>query len=95
MKTRFAKPALHDVTKIARWIAIDRPNASKAVVKKLRAVCIALADHPHAHPILPRREARGVRRVPYKRWAIYYRVEGDDVLILRVLDSAQDATDLL
>uniref|UniRef100_UPI00345BDEE1 type II toxin-antitoxin system RelE/ParE family toxin n=1 Tax=uncultured Caulobacter sp. TaxID=158749 RepID=UPI00345BDEE1 len=90
MKTRFAPPALRDLSAIARWIAADRPNASKVVVKKLRAICVALADHPHAYPFLPQREERGVRRAPYGRWAICYRVDAEGLFILRILDSAQD-----
>jgi toxin ParE1/3/4 len=95
VKTRFTPLALSDLSAIARWIAKDRPNASKAVAKKLRAACIALADNPNAYPFSATREKQGVRRVPHMRWAIYYRVEDNGVLVLRILDGARDATDLV
>lgn len=94
MKTRFTPQAISDLSAIARWIASDRPNASKIVVKTLRATCIALADHPNAYPFSVTRKENGVRRAPHKRWVIYYRVEPSGVLILRIFDSARDATDL-
>lgn len=55
---------------------------------------MGLAHHPRAYPLLPNQEERGVRRVPHERWAICYSINDDGVLIIRVLDSAQDATDL-
>lgn len=94
MKTRFTPLALRDLSAIARWIAKDRPKASKAVVRTLRATCMALADHPNAYPFSATRQENGVRRAPHKRWLIYYRVEADGVLILRIFDSARNATDL-
>ena len=95
MRTRFTALALRDLSAIARWIAADRPNASKNVVKKLRAACLSLVDHPKAYQFLSNREERGVRRAPHGRWSICYRVETDGVLILRILDSAQDITALV
>jgi toxin ParE1/3/4 len=55
---------------------------------------MGLADHPRAYPLLPNQGERGVRRAPHGRWAICYSVDDNGVLVIRILDSAQDATDL-
>ncbi|WP_367272047.1 type II toxin-antitoxin system RelE/ParE family toxin [uncultured Caulobacter sp.] len=95
MRTRFTAVALRDLKAIADWIAADRPNAARKIVGGLREACEALADRPYAFARLDGYEARGVRRAPYSRYVICYRVEEHDVLILRVFDGARDIPSLL
>lgn len=50
---------------------------------------------PSAYAILPRYEARGIRRCVHDNYQIFYRVDADLVLVVRVLHGARDHEALL
>ena len=95
MKTRFTALALNDLKAIARWVATDRPNAARKLIKGLRATSMGIAKQPYAYTFVEGREDKGVRRAPYSRYLICYRVDEDGVLVLRILDGARDILSLL
>jgi len=45
---------------------------------------------PKAYQLVPRFEARGVRRVPHGDYLIFYRVIDDTVEVIHVLHGARD-----
>jgi toxin ParE1/3/4 len=45
---------------------------------------------PKAFALVPKHEASGVRRRPYRDYLIFYRVVADTVEVLHVLHGAQD-----
>lgn len=95
MKTRFTALALNDLKEIAHWVAADRPNAAQKLIKGLRAASMDIAKQPYAYEFVEGREHKGVRRAPYSRYLICYRMDENAVLVLRILDGACDIPSLL
>jgi toxin ParE1/3/4 len=56
----------------------------------LDAAILRLADNPFLAPPV-NIVASGVRRLAHQAHAIFYRVESDEVLVLRVLHQSRDA----
>ena len=95
MKVAFSRLAASDLRAIASWIFGDRPNAAGKVIRGLQIACAALALKPYAYQLVKGREADGVRRAPFSRYLILYRVEAEQISIVRILDGARDAPSLL
>ena len=82
--------AEHDLESLADYIAQDNPKRPLSLVRELRVACLALADFPERFPLVPRYEARGVRRRVHGNYLIFYRVEADQVIILHILRGTVD-----
>ncbi len=95
MKVIFSELAAKDLRAIAAWISSDRPIAARKVMRGLQIACAALARRPRAYQFAGDREAEGVRRAPFSRYLILYRVEADHISIVRILDGARDVPSLL
>ena len=52
--------------------------------------CLGLADLPERFPLVPRYEAKGVRRRGHGNYLIFCRVEVEKVVIVHILHGAQD-----
>jgi plasmid stabilization system protein ParE len=63
-----------DLESIAEYIARDSVTTALNVVHDLREKCLALADAPRGYPLVPRYEHHGIRRRPFDRYLIFYRV---------------------
>jgi len=87
--------AEQDLEAIGDHIARDAPRHAIAFLNELRKRCISLAELPHRFPLIPRHERQGVRRCVHGRYLILYRVDHDQVTILRILHGAMDYTALL
>ncbi len=89
MKVLISKAAEADLQEIILYISADSLVAAerfyRAMLKKFRAI----ADHPLIYPsreeILP-----GLRVCPIGSYNIYFRVDPQSVLFVRVLHSAQN-----
>jgi plasmid stabilization system protein ParE len=95
MKVRLSQAALEDLRSIARWIASDRPNAARKIAKNLRAACLALGDTPRAYEILDEKRSPAIRRRPFSRYLICYRIEDSQIVVVRILDGARNIEPLL
>jgi toxin ParE1/3/4 len=51
---------------------------------------MGLGDVPLAFPLVPRHVESGIRRRPFGRYLIFYRVMPDRVAIVHILHGAQD-----
>jgi plasmid stabilization system protein ParE len=80
----FAPSADDDLDSIAGHIA--NPQAALAVVRDLRARCLSLVDFP----MRGRRYNITYRTLVVTPYLIFYRVEGEAVVIVRVLHGAQN-----
>jgi toxin ParE1/3/4 len=89
-ETRFADEAAADLERIGDWIAGSNPIRAVTFVDELDERCRHLTDMPQAYPSVPRHEGSGLRRVPHGNYLIFYRVESDVVVIVRVLHAARD-----
>lgn len=82
--------AERDLEEIGDFIARDNPVRALSFIQEMRASCLSLADMPERFPIVPRYEARGVRRRRHGAYLIFYRVEPEKVIVLHVLHGARD-----
>ena len=88
--------AKQDLIEIADFIAKDNIIAAKAVVDLLRHYCGTLALFPNLgtqNPLIP---IEGVRVFIAKwRYVIVYKIENDDLVILKISNHNQDICNLL
>jgi plasmid stabilization system protein ParE len=89
--------AIADLVRIGTYIQQDNPGRAVTFVAELEHRCATLADMPYGYPLLPDREASGIRRRVHRDYLIFYRVEPEAGLItvLHVLNGAQDYEPIL
>ena len=87
--------AEHDLEVIGDFIARDNPARALSFVQELRAKCPGLGEMPECFPLVPRYEAAGLRRRAHGNYLIFYRVEADRVVVIQVLNGAQDYASIL
>ena len=82
-------PALADLDAIADFIALDKPSAARALVARVFDHVEQLAAHPRSGS-RPRelRDSR-YRQIVEPPCRVIYRVDGDRVVILRVMRGEQ------
>lgn len=90
MKVRISRRADRDIVRIWDVIAQDSPTAADQVENKLLAAMKLLGDHPGGG-----HTRDDVTDPRYRFWPVYsyvvaYRVEREEVLIVRVLHGARD-----
>ena len=59
-------------------------------IQELRTSFTDLATLPERHSLVPRYEARGVRRRVHGNYLIFYRAEADRVVVIHILNGAMD-----
>ena len=95
LKLQFTSDAEADLIDIGDWIARDNPARSVSFIKEVQLSCMTLAMMPRAYPLVPRYEQFDIRKRNHGRYLIFYRINGDQIEILRVLHSARDYESLL
>ncbi len=90
MKVVLTRSAQSDLEQIGDYIAQDNPTRALSFVRELRTAALTLADTPRAFPIVPRYEGYGIRRRSFGNYLVFYRVEADQMVILRILHGARD-----
>jgi toxin ParE1/3/4 len=95
MRLVITDEASADLFEIGEWISAGNPRRALSFVDELKARCARLTDMPRAYPLVPRREASGVRRLPHGDYLIFYRVRDDTVEIIHVLHGARDYEPIL
>jgi toxin ParE1/3/4 len=91
----FSQAARTDLEQIGDYIARDNPQRARSFVRELQAASIALGDSPRAFQLVPRYETFGIRRRPFGRYLIFYRIDQDRVAIVHILHGARDYEALL
>jgi toxin ParE1/3/4 len=91
----FTREAEDGLEQIADYIARDNPQRAMSFVDELRASALGVVDFPTAYPFVPRYERLGIRRRVHGAYLIFFRVVGDLILILRIINGAQDYGRLL
>ncbi|MFT0140806.1 type II toxin-antitoxin system RelE/ParE family toxin [Alcanivoracaceae bacterium MT1] len=87
VRIEWAAEALDDVDDIAEYISKDSPFYAKAVVKKIRAMSLSLADFPERGRIVPEWGAPDIRERFAYSYRLIYRVSAGEVGILAVIHS--------
>lgn len=95
MKVRITAEAERDLEGIADYIARDNPSKALAFIHELRDKCLGLAEMPLAFPKLTRYEPSGIRRRVHGSYQIFYRIDGQQVIILHILHGAMDYATIL
>ena len=84
-----------DLEQIAIYAAEQSPRSALELVRELRERCESLLDAPRGYPLVPRYEHLGIRRRPFGRFLIFYRVSTDAIEVIHILHGAQDYESLL
>jgi toxin ParE1/3/4 len=85
----FSALSRDDLQQIARYIARDNPGRARSFVSELRVRCEHLTTQPNQG--VSREEcAKGLKMITHGRYLIFYSIVEGDILIERVLHSAQD-----
>ncbi|KRA98143.1 hypothetical protein ASD83_13920 [Devosia sp. Root685] len=90
MRVNISGLAEADIEAIADFIAEDNPMRAGSFARELWDACVGLGDAPFRFAQLEDYENRGYRRRVYGRYSIIYRVDGDEVLVVRVFSSLLD-----
>ena len=94
MKLIIKSSVRRDLDEIARYIAQDNPRRADTFANEIITKIQTVADCPLSYPI--RQEWKGeLRSAVHQQYHVIYRVEGEAVIILRVLHGARDIPDLL
>ena len=97
MKITYAGRALRDLEGIAELLESRSPVGARNVLKAVKASVDALEHFPHIGQLV---DDAGHRRLPVGnyRYMIYYRIAGDELLILHIRHTSrrpiEPATDL-
>jgi addiction module RelE/StbE family toxin len=86
LKLRWSQRAQDDLVEIALFIAEDNPAAARAWVKRLRERARQAAASPLAGRYVAERRREHIREVLLRTYRIIYRVQGNEVLVLAVLE---------
>jgi len=79
----WAQLALQDLKEIKKYIARDNPAAAKKEAQKIKSKVLRLETFPHSGRALT--TIPGVREVIADQYHVFYEVQGNKVIILRVL----------
>jgi addiction module RelE/StbE family toxin len=85
----WTEPALSDLDAIADYIALDDPEAARALVQRVFRHVEQLAEHPESGPKPPELKGWRYRQISEPPCRVFYRVEGERVYILYVMRSEQ------
>ena len=94
MRLRWTEDAINDIASIRSYIEKDKPQAAKAVVKRILAATEKLIEHPDTGRPgrIPGTRELTIVNTPY---IIPYRVRGDFIDLLRVFHGAMRWPDKL
>ena len=95
MRLTFSAIARADLIEIGDYIARDNHARALTFVEEIERKCRTLPNLPLAHPLLPRHEAKGIRRAVHGAYLVFYRADPQAVTVLRVLHGARDYEALL
>ncbi len=79
-----------DLESLGDWIAQSSPARALTFVRDIRERCDGLADMPYAYPLVPRYEHSGIHRRLHGEYLIFYRIAGETIVVLRVIQGARD-----
>ena len=94
MKLAFTLEAQRDLIEISDFIAQRNPARAMGDIDELEFQCRRMAEHPLSYD--EHRKGSGVRRMVFGRYLVFYWVNPDRVLVLRVVAAERnfDVSDL-
>lgn len=94
----WTKTAQQDIKRIVEYIASDNQAEARRVFAEIRGKAAGLSNLPLRGRVVPELKFHGIlgyREIIRRPWRIIYRVEGDRVYILAVIDSRRNVEDML
>jgi toxin ParE1/3/4 len=91
MRLRFSRRSEIDLEEIGDYVANDSPRNAANFVAKLRDACQRIGRMPAGYRLRPEL-GEGVRSSAFRSYTIFFVVERDEVLIVRILHGARDIT---
>lgn len=85
----WTEPAIADLEAIADYIALDKPDAATRYVHKVFATVERLTRFPKSGARVPEIPHLPYRQVIVPPCRIFYRLEGEDILIVFVMRGEQ------
>ncbi|MBO0906546.1 type II toxin-antitoxin system RelE/ParE family toxin [Jiella sonneratiae] len=81
--------AREDLLEVWSYIADDNETAADRMLDRIEQKLLMLADNPRAGRERPE-VAGGLRSVPVGNYVIFYRIEPDAIIVVRVLSGYKD-----
>lgn len=85
----WTEPAVADLEAIADYIALDKPDAATRYVHRVFAAVERLVRFPKSGARIPELPHFPYRQLVVPPCRIFYRIEGNDILIVSVLRGEQ------
>jgi plasmid stabilization system protein ParE len=77
------------------YMAEGSPRSAIRMIERLETASLELAETAMHYPLLPNREAFGVRRRVVRPYNIFFSVDGDMVEVLHILHGSRNADRVL
>lgn len=90
----FSAIAEADLDEIISYIAKDDVDAAFRVADQIRLRCRRLSKYPESGDLVKELGNRGIRRLFYGNYVVYFRSVDDVIRILRVVHGARDISQL-
>jgi len=87
---RWTEPALRDLESVAEYIALDKPEAAKAFVRKVFRAADRLAHFPGSGRVPPEIPDLPYRELIVPTCRIFYRIDRGAVYVVHVLRSERE-----
>jgi plasmid stabilization system protein ParE len=84
-----------EIVAIGRHIKAHNPARSQSFVAELLQRCQSLRDFPQSHALIDDPKSRGIRRLVHGQYLIFFRMEGQAVYVIHVMNAARDYERLL
>ncbi len=94
MRLMYTSNAKADIQEITAYIALDDTEKAHLFARELYGFCESLVLFPSKYPLLKERVSH-IRRATCGNYNVYYTVNTQTVLILRILHSARNIFSLL
>jgi plasmid stabilization system protein ParE len=94
----WAAIAEEDLTDIILYIARDSPAKAGTILEQIKKQASSLNHLPERGRIVPELQDQGIflyRELIVAPWRMIYRISGNEVYVLAVLDSRQNVEDIL
>lgn len=90
MKVRFVREARQDLADIAHYLSQHDPLRARSYMLELRKACLELGGMPYAFEKTEDTSLPDFRRRLFLPYLIFYRVDGSQVQIIRIIHGARD-----
>ena len=94
-KVRVTGPAARDLYGILAYLSGESPQAAERLANLLDSAIQDLAEAAEHFAVVPSRATDKIRRRVVGSYNVFYRLEGDEVMVMRILHGARNATHLL